>query len=383
MLKGVTLQLYVGALVPMAPAPRAMVEALTSVTVTTADVGQCGFELSFLISTRSPLHTHFLLSGGAQVSILRIVIVVIFNGTPNIIMDGVATKHEIRPSEQSGYATLVVTGKDLSALMDLIDFSGFPFPATPAEGRVALLLLKYAVLGVVPVVVPSILIDVDIPTTRIPSQHSTDLAYIRALADDVGYVFYMDPDLVPGQGNVPGANAAYWGPQIKVGLPQPALNTNMDAHTNVESLSFSFDNHQNSIPTVYHNEELTQTTIVVPIPPITPLSPPLGLIPPFPMGLAPVSDDLVKRSLAQGIMIGLAKAAAWAEAVSGTGELDVVRYGWILKARQLVGVRGAGPAYDGLYYVKRVTHKIKRGEYKQSFELSRNGLVSTLPRVPA
>ena len=62
---------------------------------------------------------------------------------------------------------------------------------------------------------------------------------------------------------------------------------------------------------------------------------------------------------------------------------DVVRYGHILKARQLVGVRGAGLAYDGLYYVKSVTHKIKRGEYKQSFELSRNGLISTVPRVAA
>ena len=31
--------------------------------------------------------------------------------------------------------------------MRQIDFSGFPFPATPAEGRVGLLLLKYAWLG--------------------------------------------------------------------------------------------------------------------------------------------------------------------------------------------------------------------------------------------
>ena len=58
-------------------------------------------------------------------------------------------------------------------------------------------------------------------------------------------------------------------------------------------------------------------------------------------------------------MIGLAKAAQSAEAVTGKGELDVLRYGSVLKARQLVGVRGAGPAFDGLYYVKSVTHKIK------------------------
>ena len=47
----------------------------------------------------------------------------------------------------------------------------------------------------------------------------------------------------------------------------------------------------------------------------------------------------------------------------------MTRYGGVLQARQLVGVRGAGPAFDGLYYVKSVTHKIKRGSYKQSFTL--------------
>jgi hypothetical protein len=35
-----------------------------------------------------------------------------------------------------------------------------------------------------------------------------------------------------------------------------------------------------------------------------------------------------------------------------------------------------------LHYVTSVTHQIKRGEYKQNFSLSRNGLISTLPEVP-
>ena len=80
--------------------------------------------------------------------------------------------------------------------------------------------------------------------------------------------------------------------------------------------------------------------------------------------------------------IGLAKVAQSSEAVTGQGELNVLRYGRVLKARQLVGVRGVGLAFDGLHYVKSVTHKIKRGEYKQSFKLSRNGLISITPRVP-
>lgn len=376
MLKGVTLQLYVGPLVPI-PAPKVVMDALTELSVTVNDVGRSGFQLSFTVSNQSPLHTLFLLSGGAPISILRVVIVVIVSGTPHVIMDGVATHHEITPGSAPGQSTLSITGEDLTVLMDKIDFSGFPFPATPAEGRVALLLLKYAFLGLIPMIIPSVLIDVPIPTTRIPAQKGTDLEYINDLASKVGYVFYLDP------GPAPGANVAYWGPQIKVGQPQRALNINMDAHTNVESLSFSFNNNLNGIPTVFYYEELSKAVIAIPLPPITPLNPPLGLIPPIPTHLKPVSDDLSKRPIPQSVMIGLAKAAQMAEAVTGKGALDVLRYGSVLKPRRLVGVRGAGTAYDGLYYVKSVTHKIKAGEYKQSFELSRNGLISTVPQVAA
>ncbi len=39
------------------------------------------------------------------------------------------------------------------------------------------------------------------------------------------------------------------------------------------------------------------------------------------------------------------------------------------------------PAYDGDYYVKEVTHRIKRGEYKQSFTLPAGGLGATSSRV--
>jgi hypothetical protein len=376
MLKGVTLQLYIGPLVPL-PAPKSVMDALTDLSVTIKDVGQSGFQLNFTLSNRSPLHTMFLFAGNSPISILRVIIVVIINGTPNVIMDGVMTNHQVAPGQDAGHSTLSITGEDLTVLMDKIDSSGLPFPAAPAEGRVAIMLAKYAVLGLIPVIVPSVLVYVPIPSNRIPAQQGTDLAYIRELADKVGYVFYLEP------GPSPGTNIAYWGPQIKVGIPQRALNVDMDVHTNVESLSFSFDNHLNAIPTLFHYDETSKTVTSIPIPPITPLNPPLGLIPPIPMRLQPVSDDLSKRPLPQGIMIGLAKAAKWAEAVTGRGELDVLRYGGILKARRLVGVRGAGTAYDGLYYVKSVTHKIKAGEYKQSFELSRNGLISTLQQVPA
>jgi len=238
-----------------------------------------------------------------------------------------------------------------------------------------LILAKYAALGIVPVIIPSVLIDVPLPTERIPRQQGKDLVYIRQLADDVGYVFYIEP------GPAPGMSIAYWGPEIKMGAPQPALSINMDAHTNVESLTFNFNSESKTLPFILIQEKATKALIPIPVPDITPLNPPLGLVPPVPKNIEWIIGT-AKLSPVQAALIGIAKAAKTADAVSGSGSLDVLRYGHVLKARRLVGVRGAGTAFNGLYYVKRVTHIIKRGEYKQNFTLSRNGLISTFPEVP-
>ena len=375
MVKGIYLTLLIGPAVPV-PVPQVVLDALTGVEVTTTDVGASGFQLSFTLSNRSPLHTLFLLSGGSPVPVMRVIVVITFNGVPNVLMDGVVTHQQVAPGSDASHSTLTMTGEDLSAVMNREEISGMPYPAMPAEGRVAMILAKYATLGIVPLIIPSVLMDVPLPTERIPVQRGTDLAYVRQLADKVGYVFYVDP------GPAPGTSVAYWGPQVKVGVPQPALNINMDAHTNVESLSFSFDGEAKTLPVIRIQDEDTKESIDVPVPDITPLNPPLGLLPPLALKTE-VVDEVAKLDATEAMLIAMARAAQSADAVTGNGTLDVLRYGNILKARQLVGVRGAGPAFDGLHYVKSVTHNLKPGEYKQSFTLSRNGLLSTVPLVPA
>ena len=165
-------------------------------------------------------------------------------------------------------------------------------------------------------------------------------------------------------------------------MPQPALNLDMDAHTNVQSLSFSFNSANTTLPIVFIQNQLTKIPIPLPIPKLNPLQPPLGVIP-APITNVTVLRDTAKLSPMAAILKGMAEASRSADAVSGSGTIDVVRYGRVLKSRQLVGVRGAGVAYNGLYFVKNVTSTIKRGEFKQSFNLTRNGLVSITPRVPA
>lgn len=374
MLKGVYLSLMIGPAIPIAVS-KEVLDALTGIEVTVNTEGPSVFQLSFNLSTRSPLHTLFLLSGGSVIPLIRVIIVVTLKGHSEVLMDGVMTHHQIAPATGSGQVTLTVTGEDLSRVMDYIDFSGFPYPAMPNEARIAFIIAKYSFLGMIPKVIPSVLFEVPNPLERIPSQRGTDLNYIRQLADEVGYVFYIDP------GPKPGMSFAYWGPEIKVGTPQPSLNIDMDAHTNVESLNFTFDTESKVQPVIFIHNQALKVPIPIPIPDITPVNPPLGLVPPIPKRFCSLSGT-AKLSPIQAALIGLAKAAKTADVVSASGSLDVLRYGRVLKARQLVSVRGAGTAFNGLYYVKKVTHIIKRGEYKQNFTLSRNGLISTLSKVP-
>jgi hypothetical protein len=370
------LQLLMGPGIPLPP-PRAVIDAVDEVKVESGSgETQSGFELTFKIPNRSPLQTLFLLSGGLSIPAFRVVIGVTFAGSTTVLMDGVVTHHEYR-SEPGPTSTLSVKGKDLTALMDIIQLDGLPYPAMPPAVRVLVALAKYAPFGVIPLVIPSLLEDVPIPTDRIPRHQGTDYAYVKELARQAGYVFYIDP------GPALGTSKAYWGPEIRVGAPQPALNLSLDGpHDNVKNLSFTFDKEKKELPIIFIQEPITKAPIPIPIPDVTPLNPPLGVVPPLPPKITFLNDTANKNPLAAA-MEGIAYASQHSDSVFGTGTLDVVRYGHVLRSRALVGVRGAGDAFDGLHYVTSVTSNLKRGEFTQSFSLARNALLSTLPAVPA
>jgi hypothetical protein len=376
--KGIQMTLLMGPVVPM-PAPRVVMDALDSVTVTTAAGSPSGFQLSFQFSSKSELNTIFIIAAGQSTSVgtppLRVMLVVTLNGQPQPLFDGVMTNVEVQAGSGGSPGTVTVTGEDLTKVMDMLDWSGLPFPAMPIEARVAMICAKYAMFGIIPLPIPVLFPDVPIPIDRIPAQQGTDLAYIRQLADEVGYVFYIEP------GPAVGTSVAYFGPEIKIGVPQPALNLDMDALTNVESLSFSFDPTKGVLPVVFIQNALTRAPIPIPIPNLNPLQPPLGVLS-TPLANITVLKDTAKLNPMQAISRGLAEAKRSQDSVSANGSLDVLRYGRVLKARGLVGVRGAGLAYDGLYYVESVTSTLKRGEFKQSFRLTRNGLISITPKVP-
>ena len=376
-----TLSLLIG--LGLDPAPRAVMEALTEVSVRIGAGGPTpsGFELKFATSKLSQITTQMLPFGYFDPP-TRVVIAATMTGSTTVLMDGVITQQDVVPSDESGKSVLSIKGEDLTRMMDVIDFGAMvAYPAMPAEARVALMVAKYApVYGIVPLILPSVLVDVPLPTDKIPQQSGTDLTYINTLAERVGYTFYLQP------GPVPGMSIAYWGPKLQVGIPflptPPPLAIDWDGRSSVESLQFSFDGFKKTQFVVLIKVDNIPVPLAIPVPDVTPLSPPLGRKDPVPMKVTPLVG-LSGYTPIEATVIALAKAADSANFISGQGTLDVLRYGTILPARTIVQVRGAGITYDGQYFVSSVTHTIKPGSYKQSFTLERNRLIGGNAADPA
>jgi hypothetical protein len=385
-IRGARLRVLTGG-VKLSPAPTELVDNLLEAQVTRNSGQRSGFQLRFALGKSTVLERE-LLPGRSLDPPARVVLVLQLDGQAHVLSDGVITRHDISRGNESGQSTLTVTGVDLSQLLDLLDLPGLPFPM-PAEAQVATLLATLAPFGVIPIVIPGVIIVVPNPVDKWPSLQGTPYSHITRLADEAGYIFDVSP------GPKPGMNLAYWGPEYAVGKPQPALTVNSDAATNVESMSFSFDGISKRLHLLWLFIKQIKVPIPIPIPDISPLSPPLGKKYPIPLGnrFLNASPDFSTKSdskdkdapsklqIGQALLRGLARATQASYVVSASGSLDVLRYGRLLEARKLVGVRGAGRAYDGTYLVRSVTTTAKPGEVKQRFTLVRNALVSHSERV--
>ena len=377
MTTGAQLQLYIGPAVPV-PVGQDVLDALVSASVSSAKSDAPGvFQLVFDLDQRSPLMSVFLLSGGLPIPMVRVVIAARVNGVETVLIDGVMTNHEVGPGPAPGTSRLTVTGEDLSRVLDYIALRELVYPAMPDFARVALILAKYAFLGIIPKVIPSVLLDVPLPTQRIPHQQGKDLAYIRKLAEDVGYIFRMEP------GPKTGMSVAYWGPEIPLSDIQPPLNFDMDAAKNLQSASGDFDTQSATLPIVIIQNPQTKAPIPIPIVANPILNPPLGAVPPIPLQITPITDT-AKYNPVQAALIGMARAAQANKApMKVSGQLDVARLGRLLKPHKLVSLRGFGAAFNGLHYVQMVRTNFAPGSLTQSFELTRNGVLSTVEKVPA
>jgi hypothetical protein len=364
---GIRLLLLVGDAVPL-PAPAEVTAALRKAEVTLdADAGD-GFQLTFALA-RDALVDYAVLLRGTLSPFKRVTVGLLMGALPEVLIDGIITHQQLTPGEEPGSATLTVTGKDLSVMLDLEERNE-EFPNQPDFLIANRTLAPYARFGIVPQVAPTT--DVPLVIQRIPRQHETDLALLKRLADRNGFVFYLEPVAL-------GVTRAYFGPENRLGIPQSALTLDMGPASNVRGMHFSHDGMAPIATETRVVEPISKAEI--PIPGLPPLKiPPLALIP-SPAKRKTITRETANAGPAQAILAVLSAATRAPDPVTAQGELDTVRYGHVLRARRLVGVRGAGFTYNGLYYVRRVTHTVdvQGVSYGQRFSLSREGTGSLLP----
>jgi len=374
---GIHLTLMIGPTVAV-PAPPLYLETLQSLQVTHNDTGRSGFQITFQAGRPGPASVmeYPLLALPLLKVFNRVILIVTINAIPQVLMDGIITNQQLSPGDQPGTGTITITGEDVSVMMDMEE-KNVEHPAHPELVIANKLILSYPQYGLIPMVIPPIAMDVPLPIERIPAQRSTDLEYLKDMAGRHGYVFYVTP------GPAPFVNTAYWGPPVRVGLPQRALSVNLGPQTNVNTISFQ----NNGLAPILVAGQLQdrQTNQTVPVQTFASTRPPLSSQP-----AVITNQPNVRTRRFQGSGLNIAQSFGRAQAqtdastddtVTVSGELDSVRYGAMLSARSLVGMRGVGFSFDGFYYVKSVTHNITRGDYKQSFTLTRDGSGALSPVV--
>lgn len=370
---GVRLVLWMGKTVPL-PAPAEVLNSLLKVEVTSGDENGDGFQLTFGLGKDKSMD-YGLLQSGVFEPFTRVIIGVILGVTPEVLIDAVVAHHQILPGNEPGTSELVITGKDVSQMLDLEE-KNEKYENQPDSLIVMQLIGSYMQYGLVPEVTPTS--DVPIMIERIPRQHETDLKFIKRMAKRNGFVFYIEPLTF-------GVNMAHWGPENRLGVPQPALTMNMGSWTNITSLRLS----QDTLLPVGAKGAFVEpiTKISIPIPSLPSLR-----VPPLAANSVDAKRALILRNTANENPVkaatnSVATVTCAPEAVTGEGELDTLRYGYVLRARKLIGVRGIGTSYSGNYYVRSVKHIIEIGNsqksttYKQKFKISREGTGALLPVV--
>ncbi|MGI0493690.1 phage late control D family protein [Alkalinema pantanalense CENA528] len=373
---GVTLTLYIGPQ-NVKPAPRELMEALQSVEVSHNDSGRSGFQLVFQTGRSNRDRKDYQLMGNPLLQPFnRVIVVMTINATAEVLMDGIITNQQFAPSQDLGGSTLTLTGEDVSIMMDLEERS---VEHTNQSDVIIVnqILARYQRYGLIPKVITPPFNDQPSQNDRIPTQQGTDLSYIQQLAGVHSFIFYVTA------GPALRSNLAYWGPPKRNPPPQKALSVNQGGYSNVNSISVQYNALAATQLKGQFQDRRTNEKREISITRST-RRPALAAKP----ALSSQTQLRIQQFRDSGESFEKAQSIAQSrvdQAVDGavtiTGELDTARYGAILRLRGLVGLRGVGQTQDGLYYVKSVTHKIQKGDYKQNFTLTREGSGSRVQRV--
>jgi hypothetical protein len=362
--------------------------ALTHVEVTQQDSAPCGFQLSFGAEPGTAAADAFaIVQNDLLQPFNRVLIRVSADGVATTLIDGFITHHQFAPSNGPGDSTFTVTGEDVSVKMDLIDYSR-EFPALPDHLTVYEILAPWLALGVIPEVVPALTSLV--PVDFVPQQAGTDRATLQQLAQKNGHVFYVTPNDTLFE------NTAYWGPPDRSGSPSAVVDVAVGAASTADQVQAQFDA---LAPVTYFG--LAIETFIEPYLPLPVLTTGSSRMPPLASRPALTPESVlsldVKHQLFQAGGLDPVRANIQAQAqtdvstdavVTLSCQTSTARLGTIVSAPGVVGVRGTGDSYDGLYYLKSATHTISlvqgdQWDYTQALVMTREGVGKTTTTLEA
>lgn len=389
----IRLSLWLGAVIPER-APGDVMRALRAVEVTQSDAAPWGFQLTFQAEvTGEFLGSYRIVEHPLLQPFSRVAIQVSVDGDASTLVNGVITHHQFVPGVDGQMGSFIVTGEDLSVAMD-IETIPLEYPLLPDAAIVEAVLAKWLVLGIVPAVIPPLAVMV--PLDNVPQQLATDRAILRSLAQRNGHVFYLSPIDVPGV-SVPLGTTAYWGPPPRLDLPTAVLDVGGGVPGTVTSFQAAFDAQAPSLIAGVSMELEEPPPLPLPILTFTSTREP-------PLASKPAIDTwpeftrrewLTERARNGRYDPGPAQYHAQVHTdvstdnvVTVQSEITPARLGSVVTAPGVIGVRGAGVSYDGLYYLKAATHRInlatgEQWSYTESLTLTREGVGTTTPILEA
>jgi len=362
------------------PAPAALMSALRRVEVTQQDSAPSGFQITFLTELTGD-QDFALVQSELLKPFSRVLIRVAVDGVATTLIDGFVTHQQYMPGNGPDDSTFVVTGEDVIVKMDMLELSR-EFPSFADYTTVLEVLAPYMLLGIQPDVATTA--STLIPLDFVPQQSGTDRCYLQQLAQQNGYLFYVTPQESLFE------NTAYWGPPKRDDPPSALLDVAVGAASSVDAVQAEYDA---LAPTTYFGAAIERyVPPFIPIPFITwdgNRDPALATQ--RTLGMASVLGLEAKHQLWKDNQYSPARAIVKAQAMTEASTDNVVtmscdvlpvRIGQIVTAPSMVGVRGTGQDYDGLYYLKSAKHSInllhdEQWNYTQSLVMSREGVGTT------
>ncbi|MFW5641556.1 MAG: hypothetical protein ACOCY0_02205 [Roseicyclus sp.] len=378
-LLGVRLTLLAGIAPALAPMDPRAIEALESFEAEVGPAGESGLRLVLDAGREGPAGTvtaPFIDDPRFQRG-ARIAAAVTLDVLPVPIFDGIVTQTQYLAGSGAADGKLVILARDLTHLMDR-EMRRRALPGMDESAAAAFLVAPYASHGIAPLVIPPPVLDVPVPTDRVPVQTGTDLGHLRMMAARYGAVVGLAP------GPVPGTSQLYMGPLPMPGPPQKALSVNMGAVSDTTEVTVTHDGE--TLLSVSGQVADRQTGATLPVMAPLPLRPPLGALPD---AITRAGQTRVGMPLTSGLTAMQAQGraqgavdAANARALTVTARVDVASYGALVRPFGTIAIRGLGAPYGGAYAVRKVGHSLKDGRYLQTVTLTRGELYPLVPAVP-